>query len=85
MEKIFENDEEELLNYYRLNNENYVSKRNGMPDMRNGKNRKKLIELKKNYLLENNKRINLNNYSSEKEYNYRREIIELDEEELKMF
>lgn len=86
METIFMNDEAELIAYYtRENIEDYPKKSNGKPDMRKSQNKNVLVQLKKRQILEKNKKENLSNFTENKEGDYRKEIINMDDREIESF
>lgn len=76
----------ELMNYLRENNiTTYTKTKNNYPDMRCQKNKLYRARLIKEKLLEKNKKENMSTFTSEKEVNYRSEILDLTEEDIKMF
>ena len=83
----------EVLEYCKKNNIiDFPKKKNGKPDFRKKQIKdilryiyKDKIENKKQQILNKNKQENINNFSNHKEYNYRDEIINMNENELKNF
>lgn len=76
----------ELMNYFKRNNiTDYTKTKNNYPDMRCHQNKMYRSKLLKEKLLEQNKIQNMNSYTSEAEPNYRSEILNLSEEDIKMF
>ena len=76
----------ELMNYLKEKNiTNYTKTKHNYPDMRCYRNKKYRAMLIKEKLLEKNKKENMSSFTIEKEVNYRSEIIDLTEEDIKMF
>ena len=85
--------ENEVLEYCKKNNIIvFPKKKNGKPDFRKKQIKeiltciyKEKIEIKKQQILNKNKQENINNFSDQKECNYRDEIINMTENDFKYF
>lgn len=76
----------ELMNYFKEKNiTTYTKTKNNYPDMRCHKNKIYRSMLLKQKLLEKNKKENIKSFTGEKEENYRSEILNLSDEDIKMF
>ena len=76
----------ELMNYLKEKNiTNYTKTKNNYPDMRCCRNKQYRSMLIKEKLLEKNKKENMKSFTIDKEVNYRAEILDLTEEDIKMF
>ena len=67
----------ELIEFMVSRNINYKKTKNNKPDMRCKFNKEYRNLLRKNKILEKNKKENLHSFTSEKEMNYRKEIVNM--------
>ena len=83
---IYDFTKENLKEYYLKNNiTNYKKNSNGDPDMRYGENRRKMASIIKARLLDKNLQENMKNYNDTSYYDYKSEIINITDREIRDF
>tara|TARA_Y100000992_G_C21036398_1_gene382875 strand:- start:41 stop:304 length:264 start_codon:yes stop_codon:yes gene_type:complete len=86
MVTIYDFTKENLKEYYLKNNiTNYKKNNNGDPDMRYGENRRKMASIIKARLLDKNLQENMKNYNDTSYYDYKSEIINITDREIRDF
>lgn len=77
---------ENLKEYYiKKNIKDYKKNNDGYPDMRFKENRRKMASIIKSRLLDKNLQENIKNYDDNPYYDYKSEIINMTEKELRYF
>ena len=83
---VYDFTKENLKNYYERNNiTDYKQNNKGFPDMRYRENRRKMASIIKARLLDKNLQENIRNYHDDPYYDYRLEIINITDREIKCF
>ena len=83
---VYDYTKENLKKYYEKNNiTDYKKNSNGYPDMRYTENRRKMASIIKARLLDKNLQENIRNYDDTPYYDYKTEIINITEREIKCF
>ena len=83
---VYDYTKENLKEYYvRKNITNYRKNNDGNPDMRCKENRQKMASIIKSRLLDKNLQENIENYNDNPYYDYKSEIINMTDDELRYF
>ena len=76
--------ENELVEYMVSKNINYKKTKNNKPDMRCKFNKEYRNLLRQNKILEKNKKENLHSFTTDKEQDYRKEIINMSDKDIEL-